>query len=418
MAVERSPSLRLTLLLVPSFWGACTWAVAYVAYHLRLLAWYPTSAFADAVFVCAGIFFVLSCILTRPYYDRASWAIIRQNESRSYQALGASPIAFLLVLHLIGLVGVALYVRGLAIALAGWQGFVAALLYAPQYLRWANAESIGTQLSYFGWVGIGLTVWYLRRRELPRAFWTLVVVQLVANLFFVDRTRPTWIGFTAVLVALSVEVRVSRARAIRAVLWSIALFLIAYFGIAALIGKVPTAGAYGRTSLPLLLQPFYVYITAGFAYLNQILAQLSPEDFHSGRVLYPLWMFASRLGFGIAPPSQVNDEYWLPFPVNVGTFLEPWYRDGGVLLLCLGMLVQTVVTDFLALSLLRSQRPLAVFAWANLCFSSFIAFFTPKLVTFPIWLFVALGAGAIAIGALRRSGDAPAGARTTDIAIS
>jgi hypothetical protein len=56
-----------------------------------------------------------------------------------------------------------------------------------------------------------------------------------------------------------------------------------------------------------------------------------------------------------------------------------------------GILLHSAGLDAVGYWLLRSRRPLALFAWANICFVTFLAFFTPKLNNFPTWLFLILG---------------------------
>src|SRR5439155_17556648 len=103
----------------------------------------------------------------------------------------------------------------------------------------------------------------------------------------------------------------------------------------------------------------------------------------------------AAVGIVPSPPSQINEYFSMPFTTNVGTFLEPFYRDGGFTFAFAAILVHSFGLDWLGLALLRSGRRLALFAWANLCFVTFISFFTPKITGFPTWLFTGLAIAAI-----------------------
>jgi hypothetical protein len=402
---ETSAATQFGILLIPSFWGFCTWMVWLALYSARLVAWYPSNPVATIAFIGVAACFLGSMIIfRRPYRDLAARQL-RSHPTRKPLAMPAR--ATLLALHGIGLLGVALYVRDMARALGGWQQFFASLLYASQLIRLTLEEttSFGVQLSYVGWVAVGLSVCFVRRRQVSSWFLVFSIVQGAANILFMDRTRPIWIGFTTALVALSVSESFSARKLVRNATWGLIGCAVCFAAIAIWIGKTPEEGAFGNSPLPLSLQYVYSYGTAGFAYFNEIVARLTPTEVGAQRVLYPLFKLLARLSLTTTPPPQVNDIYWVPFPINVGTFLEPWYRDGGILLATIGVLAQSVGQDFLGLLLLRNGRPLARFAWSNLCFASFIAFFTPKFNNLPFWLFVGLGTAGLAADAIRHRID-------------
>jgi hypothetical protein len=97
----------------------------------------------------------------------------------------------------------------------------------------------------------------------------------------------------------------------------------------------------------------------------------------------------SFLGIVDSPPPQVLPFLNLPFRGNVATFLQPFYADGGTVYLVLGLLAASFGVDFIALLCQRSRNPFVMLFWANLCFASAIAFFSPKLVSTPLWVVAA-----------------------------
>jgi len=364
----------------------------------RLIRWDPVSTLSLAVFAAVWVAWAASLlVMRRPYGARAlHWDADSEAPAKAY------PAGMLVLLHIIGFVGIGVYARDLAARLGGWPEFFGALAFGSHLIRWAleDTSSIGTQLSYFGWIAVGLTIVRTRRGRRSGMLTTLAVVQFAANFLFVDRTRPTWLGFMSVTLMVATARHLPWRRLLGGGLLTVLAFLLVFSAVANWLGKIPEEGAFGRSTLPVPLQSMYSYGTAGFAYFNEMLNRLAPADYDSQRVLNPMWKLLSRLKMAAEPPSQVNEVYWVPFPINVGTFLEPWYRDGGVLLASVGVALHTIGLDLLGLLFLRSGRPMALVAWANLCFVTFIAFFTPKLNTLPVWLIVGLGIGSLLSGRL------------------
>ena len=301
-----------------------------------------------------------------------------------------------MVLHGLGFLGIALYIRDFANALGGIANFGNALLTASYLIRWEGqaTTSLGTQLNYFGWIAIALTWFEYRRGRIGRVWLVVAAVHFAANLVYIDRTRPIWIVFTAAVLGLLAIPPDRPLRLARIVALGAAAFGGIFLVLAVWIGKVVRPGQFGETVLPLWAQNLYNYGTGGFAYFSQLVGATEPIEYLPVRALYPGVKVLAALGAAGAPPSQINEFFFAPFPTNVGTFLEPYYRDGGLAFACAAIVVHSFGIDYFALKLLRSQRPLALFAWANLCFVSFIAFFTPKLTNFPVWLFTGLGIAA------------------------
>jgi len=126
------------------------------------------------------------------------------------------------------------------------------------------------------------------------------------------------------------------------------------------------------------------------------------------RFLYPALKFLTRFGLSKEPPLQILDYYDIPFSTNVGSFLEPFYRDGGLLFVLCGIIIYSFGIDAIGLMLLNSRRPLAIYAWANLCFVTALSFFNPLSNFFPIWLFTGLGMMSIFLKFVR-GGNYPPG---------
>ena len=380
--------------LVPSFFGAVTWGFWLVFYQARLIGWDPSRPEAVALFWTVESCYLASLLFFTPLMWR--WIVAPAGFERArttgQEGIGSRPL--LLACHLIGFVGVSMDVVHLAPYFGGLSGFLRHLISDPIAIRLQGLEttSLGTQISYFGWVAIALSVFEYRRKRLAKPWIVLAFLQLLGNLVFIDRTRPMWILFTAVLMALpTARLRPTVVKSLWIGLLATAAAVAVFVGIGKFIGKVYGEELLGRSMLPPSLQTTYYYGTCGFAYFNEIIQAEQGDSALPERTFYPVMEILSRVGLGGAPPSQVNEFYRVPFPTNVGTALEPFYRDGGLGFTLLGIVLMTFGVDLVGLVFLRMRSGVAVFAWANLCFASFMAFFTPKLNNTPLWLFCGLG---------------------------
>ena len=390
-----------TLLLMPSFQGGLAWAFWLAMYEARLLAWDPAPPLANALYVLALAFYALSTVTW--YSKYRAWRDLNDAEllyDRKARRTAPEARLYLGILHALGFLGWALYTRDFAAALGGLPTFAQLLLGASWMIR-RQAEvtsSVGTQLSYFGWIAIALTCYEYWRGRVSRLWLAVAALQFLANFLYIARTGPTTILFTTGMLALiAVPVAKTKALALRVVGLAVVLGII-FLVIASWTGKVALQGQYGATILPLWAQNLYFYGTGSFGYFSHLVDVQEPIAYVPERALYPALKALAAVGIVPSPPSQINEYFSMPFTTNVGTFLEPFYRDGGFTFAFAAILVHSFGLDWLGLALLRSGRRLALFAWANLCFVTFISFFTPKLTGFPTWLFTAL---AIAAGLLK-----------------
>lgn len=398
VSIRETQTLGIALLLMPSTHGLISWSVWLLLYQVKWVSWNPTVGQANIAF--AGVlasFAVASLCFIGPFRVFAA-----QFPARVYSwQFSSTPMykwRYILTLHTLGFFGIGIYIRDFSNALGGLPSFIAALLGSSYLIRWQaeHTSSIGTQLSYFGWIAIALTALELRRRSIDRWWIVAMFLQFSGNFLFIDRTRPTWILYTGLLLFSLGETQ-------RKLIWRGTLFaLISFFlfvGIALWVGKITYRLGSDSSGILMVLRNLYIYGTGGFAYFNHIIQVEYPADGAFARSFYPLFRFTAALGLTESPPSQINDFYWMPVPTNVGTFLEPLYRDGGWMWLAIGVLVHAFGFNAISILLLKSERPLALFAWANLCFVTFICFFTPKFNNLPVWLFTGIGVASMLVAA-------------------
>lgn len=379
------------LLLMPSFYGLVFFGTNYVLY-LANDGEYEDIALATHL-VCVLVTLVFGLATLRSYPACARLA--PELADRGFKRLELHP-AFILLLHAIGLAGIAQYFRSLVAHFGSPLEVGLRLMSSSADIRIAADDltdvGIGTQLSYFGWIAIWVTAVSERRGHVRWLLMVMSVIQILANLLYIDRTRPIWILFVwGLLVAIrhfrSLQTRRLLALAAGAVVGVVVVFV----GAGAWIGKVDVSEVGNSANgLATAFQPLYIYLTSGFAFLNRMLLVDQP-DFTLARSLYPVGTLVSHLGLVEPPPSQINEFLWTPLPTNVGTFLEPLYRDGGIALMVLGTLMHSFGFNWLGRLLIHNRAPLCLLAWAMLCFTDAIAFFTPKYTNTPTWLVLGLG---------------------------
>lgn len=385
------------LLTQPSFYGLLSWLVWFSLYITRLLEW--NEATAEMVVISIGVIvcFAASAILSVSLPSRQTGKTI------------PSGLILIYALHVIGFVGLGVYIVTFSQALGGFDRFKMALVSESYRIRWEaeSTESIGTQISYAGWLAIGLTaVHFATAKKRSRWLVAVAVLQFAGNFIFIDRTRPLWLLFTAVLSFTIARKLVATKKVLIVGFGLSVLSVLVFIVVGDWIGKTEFGG-FQNSPIPKPLQPVVLYGTGGFAYFNDMLENNEPIAHVPERTLYPFFKILAAVGVTREPPSQINDIYAVPYETNVGTFLEPFYRDGGPWYMVFGILLHSFGFDFLARLFVKSGRPLAVFACANLCFADFISFFTPKLGNPPFVLFIALGIGAVGLQMLFRKRPSP-----------
>lgn len=368
-------------IFTPSFYGLCTWTVAYLFYVSDLLPWESAALEVHMIFILQMILFFAATLLFSKYF-----AVAKQT-GRSLCMLRIPSVLVVVSLHTIGFAGIAKFILDFSPNLI--DGFFASLLDDSSQIRALGAEmtSVGTQLSYFGWLAIGISVCS------KKINWWLIflsIIQFFLNFVFIDRTRPVWILFAGFLCLVWTRKDLDGWRVFQYLALLGISFILLFVAVAFWSGKTGD-GLFDNNVNP-LIGSIYLYLTAGFAYFGHMLQmELPPEYLVPERIFAPVLTVLAQLGLSAPPPAQILDFYEMPYPSNVGTFLEPFYRDGGWEFLLVGILIYSFGFNLFGLWLLRSRNALAVYAWATLCFCNFIGFFTPKIGNFPVWFFVIIG---------------------------
>lgn len=365
----------------PSFFGFCTWSATYLLYVSNLLPWEPAAPEVHLIFILQIALFLVSTLLFSRYFA------VAKPTDRSLGGIRVPSVWVVLYLHAIGFAGIAKFALDFSPSLP--DGFVGSLLGDSSQIRALGAEmtSIGTQLSYFGWLAVGISVCY---RKINWWLLSISTLQLLSNFVFIDRTRPVWILFTAFLCLVWTRKNLDGWRVFRYLAMLGIGFILLFVGVALWSGKMGE-GLFDDNVNP-LVGSLYLYLTAGFSYFGHMLqVEMPPDYLVPERIFAPVLTVLSGFGISAPPPSQILEPYEIPYPSNVGTALEPFYRDGGFGFLMVGMLIYSFGFNVFGLWFLKARNAVAVYAWATLCFCNFIGFFTPKIGNFPVWFFIFVG---------------------------
>lgn len=376
-----------TLLLIPSFYGASLFAIAFALYEGNGGLYEDSSPGLSLICAVVILAFTLATVVSIPRFARCAKLLLERPAP-----IRQGTWRIIALLHLIGLLGIALYFRALVEHFGSPLAVMLRLVYDSAAIRIAapDVHSVGIQISYLGWLAIWLTAVTGLSRKGKWILAPMSAIQLAANLLFIDRTRPIWILFVGMLLlALKHFGSLKTKRLLIIMTVGGVCFISLFIVIGAWVGKVNAS-----SGIDAALKPVYIYITSGFAYFNRVLLLETP-DMTLARSLYPLWTIGAHFGIVAAPPSQINAFIYTPIPTNVGTFLEPLYRDGGLGLVLVGIALHAFGFNWLGVRLLRRQSVLCSIAWAILCFTDAIAFFVPKYASAPAWLFVGLGVWAL-----------------------
>ena len=391
MHKSSSHDVFTVLFYIPSFYGSLTWGVWFILYLLKLIRVDEVSSSALIIFIVVEILFILSTCLAYPRYrDLLQSRMTADVYQPGSVAFPGKPL--LIMLHGLGGVGLLKYFMDISSFFGGVNYVLFALMNEAASIR-GNVDlptSMGTQLSYFGWIAIAFTILGIANKKLSKWWLFLVGMQFIGNFVYIDRTRPIWIIFTALLMILPSAVSPDIKKILKWMSVALVASIILFWLGAEWTGKSYYEDKFDDPAIPGITQVMYAYGVSGFAYFNHMIENNEPISYKPERIMYPLMKIFTKFGLTKEPPSPILEFYDVPFETNVGTFLEPFYRDGGFVFVLFGALIYSFGFDLLALRFIESNDPFALFAWSNLCFTAFIAFFTPKVTQFPIWLFIGL----------------------------
>lgn len=392
------------LFFIPSFYMLVMFSAGYFFYLLRVIRW--ETAPAELHIWC--LLTILTALLSTLAHSRACNHAINSKDFRetvSGQYLDKRffyPVFFAALV--IGFAGVIKFILDYSNFLGTFDFFLMIFFNDTGQLRTmsGNVESAGTQLSYFSWIAAFLISIFLGARKISK-WWILVLILIVlANSIFLDRTRPVWILFMCVLIFFFTRYHeYSRKKIALFMSGTLGFFVTIFLLIGALLGKGADDRNEQNFGLPSWTQPVFLYLSSSFAYLGRLLYNDLSCDYQPVRILYPLQKFLAKMQIAKEPPEQILDFVSVPLLTNVGTYLTPFFQDGGRLFMVIGILIHTFLFDMIVLRLMRNMHIFSVLAIATFCFINFIAFFTPKMSSTATW-FILIFSGILVFMSPRR----------------
>lgn len=142
------------LIFSPSFYGFCTWVATYLIYVSNILPWESVLPEVHLIFILQIALFFVSTLVFSRYFA------VAKPTDHSLRVIRVPSVWIVLCLHVTGFAGIAKFTLDFSPSLP--DGFVGSLLGDSSQIRALGAEmsSIGTQLSYFGWLAVGISMCY------------------------------------------------------------------------------------------------------------------------------------------------------------------------------------------------------------------------------------------------------------------
>jgi oligosaccharide repeat unit polymerase len=367
---------RVAWYLIPSSYGFCIWAVLLTLVNLTVVR---VQLEAFALFFYVVICFAFSNFLNGRIFSKVDFASL-SHETR----IKKIDENLFYLSAAIGFFGLFLYARDFGAELGGTAVFFYTFFESPLQIRGLAQEvtSSGFQISYFSWIFIFYGAYFIFSGFFEKKYsillvWILLFLAFFLNLLFIDRTRPITIFVVSALTVIFLRLHKIR-RPSRLIFFLLLSPFIIFLAQAIFTQKYDAEeGLFGN---------IVVYIFGGFGYLSALLYDVSPQ-YELTRTFLPISKILESFGVIRNVPSQVLEFKDVPFPTNVGTFLEPMLSDGGAIFVVLLTPLLIFWIDYFALKTLASRTVLGVFLWANLVFLQMLSFFVPKYNATYLYLF-------------------------------
>ncbi len=369
-------NLKIKIWDVPSFYGILGLFIPYAIYRFyNPLKWYKPSLEIDILVIIQLMAFALSLLI-----------VVSGNVLKKKAAYDKSELSILL-LHIIGLMGIVIFIYDVInsqnnLLLLTW-------ISSPLEVRSVQDEitSLGTQLSYAGWLACFLTIWKTKSVN-NKIFLIFLMLQIIGNLAFIDKTRFIWMMFL-IGIGFMQSNNVHKSKLIFKYIIIYALVMIIFFSIFGMqTGKTYEslyAGVYDG-----IFGDVYLYLNAGFPYLNYVILNGNHAYMPQESIL-PVYRIFQFIDESLPKLSTILPVQNLPYSTNVGTALQPFASDGGVIFSLFGILVYSFGFDALAIKFYKHLNPYTAFAIGNLCFANLIYFLAPKINNLSFYIFIFVG---------------------------
>ena len=381
---------------MPSFYLFLTFSLSYGLYLTNVIAWETPPIELHFWSIMTSLISLLSVVVhQKKYRQLINGNELQQKIKTPFLSNNINQMLFL-GFTVIGVLGIVKYVMDYSSLLGAFSILTTFFMEDTGKLRTFadNVESIGTQLSYFSWFSAFIITAECANKRFSKKWLIAVVFIILGNCLFLDRTRPVWLIFVCLLIYFFVTYEAHARKKIVRIIGTVGAFFVGFFIlIGSLLGKDGGVVSYTQYDLPAPIQLVLVYFTSSFAYLGRVIQLDYAIDFYPMRVTYPLQKALAKFSLVEQPPNQVLEFMSVPHLTNVGTFLEPFVRDGGWIFVLMGILIHSFLFDKMVMQLLKKVTPMAVIMIASFCFINFMAFFVPKIVSTATWFTLLLAFG-------------------------
>lgn len=363
-----------SLFLVPSFYGLVSWVFGLSMLLISPIDTNEISLLGKTIFLYILVVFVCSAFFFYKKYDNVKHRKITNGNF----------IFLYLICGAIGFFGLFKYYVDFASFFGGWNPFFHTLFNDPMQIRAKAAEetSIGFQLSYFSWISLFSGVVYLAEKKAHSIKSWIVLCSctliFILNTGFMDRTRPTWLLlliFFALVSAGENKTLYLRKKIIKFIIIITSMIII----FPLISGKYGEEGVFNN---------IFIYITGGFPYVDAAMNDSNNVNYGIENTFYPVSKMFEIIGIKETLSTQILEFREVPFMTNVGTFIEPFVADGGVLYVLLLTPIMIFMFDFIGLYMYRENTTISMFIWSNLIYCMALAFFASRFTNTAIYLFV------------------------------
>lgn len=376
------------LFFMPSFYLLLTFSSAYCLYLTDIINWERPPLELHYWCVVTIILSAISVVYHSGMFNAMINSSSLQKQTKTTFLTGPAAWMVMLGFGAIGIAGVLKYLIDYSNYLGEFGILYSFFMEDTGQLRSMadNVESVGTQLSYFSWISAFIITAEVGRRKLSKFWLGGVFIIVLMNSLFLDRTRPVWLLFICILIYFITTYELHTRKKIVTIISGAVGFIVGFFLlVGSLLGKDAGIERYSKSGLPDSIQLLLVYVTSSFAYMGRLFFMGMPTEYYPARVTYPLQKLLAKFHLVEQPPNQVLEFFSVPFFTNVGSFMEPYFQDGGRIFLLMGILLHTFVFDRIVYYFLRKMNSLSVIIIAAICYINFIAFFVPKIASTATW---------------------------------
>lgn len=372
------------IILLPSFYLILGFNFPMILFYMNFIQWDSTSLVVDFIFGLIFLSNIGSLYLSNKLINSNRVTVNLEHKNTKILKLVFNFFGVL------GILGYVLYINELCVNFGGINGLLETVKFGAEPIRLFVSQSVGTQLTYFGWIYCTYLGYYISIDTKKTYSYSYIILSVLLSLSFVDRIKPlTLLFFSFFGFIYGLATSRNKVNIIKLIKWSILILIIVitiFVGVASVLGKIESTNyVNANSSNPALINIIY-YFTGGFAYFNNMVEFDSFEGLNFAGVLYPILKFYTIFsGEEIARPSVLEFKD-VPFTTNVATFLEPIYSSFGFFFTVVYSFFYPFIMDLIAIKLIKKNKLPAIVMLSALCWICFFSFFANYMFTTPFYL--------------------------------